>query len=283
MLISRLRRCATTRSGHAVVWAAQPLVRTGWPRSLLTRPTTHLPRIGDWHSLPASERAAWEMLGWTAESWSGSRPAPVTALQSWRELSPAQQAAAQHGLGWQSSEWDSHLHSDAHDLVVSPPPPPASRGDAHPPAGNGIGSLAVGVARAGWAAAKLVAPLAGQALQSSGHPLAAILGHAMGAAPLVAEAAGGKVPVVGVETCVYLDDSGSMAQSQVSAGGWGSGVGNVLMWCVWWGERRTLIPEPSSSTSPPPHGHPRPHPLPRAGWAELPCTKAAPPSPPCGP
>jgi hypothetical protein len=40
----------------------------------------------------------------------------------------------------------------------------------------------------------------------------------MTAAPSVAEAAGRKVPVVGVETCLYLDDSGSMAHSQVGGG-----------------------------------------------------------------
>jgi len=182
---------------------------------MATRLAARLPRTSDWQSLSASDRAAWQLLGWTAESWNGRAPSPITALQTWNELSPAQQAAAQHGLGWSANAWDAHLDSDAHDLVLSQP----TSGGAPTPAVSSSSSdgLAAGVARAGWNMAKLVAPLAGKALSSSRHPLGALLGHAIGSAPSLYESAGGRVPVIGVETCVYLDDSGSMAQSQVRA------------------------------------------------------------------
>ena len=56
-------------------------------------------------------------LGWQEESWSGHREAPISTLQSWEELGPAEQAAAIHGLGFSEDEWDTLLHSE--DALVS--------------------------------------------------------------------------------------------------------------------------------------------------------------------
>lgn len=199
-----------------------------------------LARRGEWEDLSESERAAWQILGWSRRSWDGSVPAPLSALLFWKELSTNQQAAAQHGLGWTPEAWDANMHSDKHDAMLthvpqSPAAHEAAEGSTPPTAPGGPAAMLSGVVRAGFNATRLVAPLAAQALQSSRHPMGALVGHALSSAPSLFEMASGQVPVVGVETCVYLDDSGSMTHPQDVFGGRGSPIhaGRAVLAALW--------------------------------------------------
>ena len=70
------------------------------------------PRRGTWTCLPPTQRAAWEALGWTAESWEDHQsPPPESFLKRWSQLSSAQQAAALHGLVVSQNEWDAMVGS----------------------------------------------------------------------------------------------------------------------------------------------------------------------------
>ena len=64
--------------------------------------------------------------------------------------------------------------------------------------------------------AKAAAPVLGSALQGSKHPAAALAGHLIGGLPGAIDGASEPVVVSGVETVLYLDDSGSMT--------WAAGV-----------------------------------------------------------
>lgn len=95
-------------------------------RFLATRSTTRVaarslaskPHQGVWTELPPNERAAWEVLGWKEESWSGSQELPpASSLLSWDKLDNGQQAAVQHGLGLSQREWDDKFHA----TTVVPP------------------------------------------------------------------------------------------------------------------------------------------------------------------
>ena len=63
-------------------------------------------RATGWALLPPEQRTAWAALGWSEESWSGKGLAPMSSLQYWEELTPAQRGAAAHGLGYTEELWD---------------------------------------------------------------------------------------------------------------------------------------------------------------------------------
>jgi hypothetical protein len=172
------------------------------------------PRSGSWHQIPASEKAAWEALGWSEESWAGRQPAPLSALHAWTELGPAEQAAAQHGLQYTHREWDAHhdsavaIVSDDGGAHSGAPPPEAAHANEDAPAAPAERAGTSSLASAAWDLARSVLPLVGQTLQSSRHPGAALAGALLSEAPRMAEYA--PVTVRGLETTLYLDDSGSM-------------------------------------------------------------------------
>jgi len=170
-----------------------------------------LPRHGKWQALPQGERAAWELLGWSASRWDGQERPPLSSLQSWSELGNAQQAAAQHGLGWSAAEWDAHRDDQAGlDVVVENQQTATASSSAPPPAPTTGGGVVGTVAGAAWSVAKRVAPLVGAGLSKSKHPAAALAGALLANAPTIVDSTSQPVTVDGVETVLYLDDSGSM-------------------------------------------------------------------------
>ena len=162
---------------------------------------SRLPRQGQWHDVPAGERSAWEALGWTEASWAGRGAQPLSSMQRWDELSNLQQAAAQHGLGWQKDSWDEQLHSG--DVVVQTEAAAAAPAAASEVGGNPFQSA--------LRVAGKVAPLVGSALAKSNHPALKLAGSLLSVAPSMADAMAAPVVVDGVETTLYLDDSGSMS------------------------------------------------------------------------
>ena len=211
------------------------------PRLLLTRfaSTGKLPGRGLWSSLPASERAAWELLGWNEHKWEGrdSMP-PLTSLSNWRHLDSSQKAAARHGLGWEEKTWDSSMAGavttvdDDHDNYDDnyDDDAPAVRPSSSPssPPESSSSSLASSIAGSAWSMAKVAAPFVGSALVAAGGRGRrgggglglAVVGGLLQNLPAAIEFGQGPVPVVGVETCCYLDDSGSMTSWQGSRTPW---------------------------------------------------------------
>jgi hypothetical protein len=172
-------------------------------RMLVTKP-----RMARWSTLAPNEQAAWQALGWTEKSWDGKQVAPLSSLSHWEELSPAEQAAAQHGLGLSQEEWDDMLHSED-ALVMHSNSSGSSTSELQ--TGNAKGSgLVSTLARAAWSAAKIGAPIVGAALSKSRHPATMVAGHVLSSVPGLAEQLSDPVVVDGIETTLYLDDSGSM-------------------------------------------------------------------------
>lgn len=58
-----------------------------------------------WDEMLGQVRSHWTELGWTKESWEGSRPAPASDSKSFHELSAKEQRAATK-LGYSPSSWD---------------------------------------------------------------------------------------------------------------------------------------------------------------------------------
>jgi len=135
-------------------------------------------------------------------SWAGKRHAPLSGLQHWDDLTPAERGAAAFGLGYTEEMWNAE--KDASAIVAIPedtaPAAPAVNG------GGAVGSLA----RAVWGVAKAAAPIAGSALSRSRHPGMMVAGHVLQSMPSVVDAMADPVVVDAIETIVYLDDSGSM-------------------------------------------------------------------------
>ena len=190
--------------------------------SLVRHPHLEVSRRTSWGALPTDERAAWSALGWSAESWDGSRHAPMSTLQNWDELTASQRGAAQHGLGYTEELWNAQR--DASAIVLTSP-----SDDAKPPARlpSGGGASVVGTfARAAWGVAKTVAPVTGSALSKARHPGFMLAGHVLQSVPSVLDAVASPVDVCGIETVLYLDDSGSMRGGVSVGSGSGSGSGS---------------------------------------------------------
>jgi hypothetical protein len=160
------------------------------------------PRRGAWTSLPPTQRAAWEALGWTAESWEDRQsPPPESSLKRWSQLSSAQQAAALHGLVVSKNEWDamvgSFIEISRKDSSRLPRDYDKSKHMKTVPASclrkneTKDESLASRVARVAWNVAKAVAPQTVDTLS---------------------ERVASPVVVNGLETTLYLDDSPSMRE-----------------------------------------------------------------------
>eukprot|EP00927_Polykrikos_kofoidii_P055674 TRINITY_DN49895_c0_g1_i1.p1 TRINITY_DN49895_c0_g1~~TRINITY_DN49895_c0_g1_i1.p1 ORF type:complete len:483 (-),score=79.07 TRINITY_DN49895_c0_g1_i1:57-1505(-) len=167
-----------------------------------------------WSTLPTAKRQAWEALGWTADSWEGKRPAPVTALRHWEELSNAEKAAASYGLGYTEESWNTQLeHAELSSLTCHEPT--ASK-DMQETKGSTEGSRTLGqlitAARRGLPWVKTAAQLL---------PRGSKLRVAVDVVSTVAEAIEtvdkpNAVVVAGTEEAFYLDDSGSMTAQRLA-------------------------------------------------------------------
>ena len=184
-----------------------PLSKIVLQRVALARGLASEPRQGiPWGALDPTKKAAWQALGWQEDSWSGRRQAPLSSLQQWQELGPAEQAAVKHGLGYSPTEWDELLDADHGGAIVTSEavPPPTSGGSSS--SSGGASNVVSAIASAAFSAA----PFVGQALSKSKSPLGQALGFALQMAPSASEQFSSPVTVDGIETTLYLDDSGSM-------------------------------------------------------------------------
>lgn len=169
---------------------------------------TRVPRSCAWSALPLGERAAWEALGWGEASWNGEHTAPLSTLKTWHELSNLEKAAAQNALQYTPDTWETHMDELAsHELVVQQDDEPAA-----PPATSGAGR-ASNFASTVWGAAQALAPAVGSALKQSRHPAASLAGHVLEGLGTAVDNYSDPIVVDGLETTLYLDDSGSMSMA----------------------------------------------------------------------
>ncbi len=133
--------------------------------------------------------------------WSGRDKAP--ALMKWKELDAAQQSAVKYGLKLDETQWN-HLVDDKHALSISKQPSAISSSTS-----KGVKSVATSLA---WTAIKVIGPAARAFTGPRSHPALHLAGHLLGhSSTLLDEFADPVIiPSDGMETILYLDDSGSM-------------------------------------------------------------------------
>ena len=165
-----------------------------------------------WTELSEPERAAWEVLGY-GKAWH-QNPRPPRPLPRWSELQAHQQAAAKHGLQLHEESWEKLRilsHSKANDVDTAE--------GAHETKASAVSALTVGgglwsgAAGAAWSVCKRLAPVVGDALDGARHPALRMLGGALRSMADVTDSLTASVTVDGLETILYLDDSGSMRSS----------------------------------------------------------------------
>lgn len=205
-------------------------------RWLANRTGAPVAQTGSWSSLSDSHKAAWTALGYTADSWEGKGGSTPPRWKKWKELNLEEQAAAKYGLQvtdanewealkppWQSSAATSssstsgNSNSNALALVQDQETRLARQRQGNSGVAGTLGKFA-------YQAAKGLAPIVGPLLRATGRQgLArgggrgggsaagmAVVGSLLENLPAMVDAAGGKLDVTGIDTLVYLDDSGSM-------------------------------------------------------------------------
>lgn len=156
-----------------------------------------------WKSLSANDRMCWEQLGWKEQSWEGKELGPN--LQKWEALNSTQRAVVINGLRMDEKAWNSLL--DSNQLVATP-----SRNSIQSSSGSTSSTNLTGMAsRFAWGALKVAVP-AISLLKSSGHPSTKLAAMAVGQIPTLIDDFSDPIviPPNGLETILYLDDSGSM-------------------------------------------------------------------------
>ena len=151
-----------------------------------------------WKNLTANEKMAWEQLGRNERNWASSINS--ISLPTWDKLDTAQKSAVTYGLGINEKEWNKILSNDVTKVSTS--------AVIQASESTNVKSMA---SKAAWTALKLVGPalsLAGRA-----HPALKLASMAADQVPtLVDEFADPiTIPPGGIETILYLDDSGSMS------------------------------------------------------------------------
>jgi hypothetical protein len=164
--------------------------------TILRQLSSTAPLQGSWSSLSSNQRAAWQVLGWNADSWEGRALPPE--MSEWSELSPEQQAAAKYGLGFHTAqEWREAMNKMHSASIVEAKPTQHKAiqagslfGNQKPTstAKNSVGSTLASMA---WNVAKAVAP---------------------GAINTISDSSAAPVVINDVETTVYLDNSPSMQE-----------------------------------------------------------------------
>ena len=151
-----------------------------------------------WRDVSDSKRMALELLGWTQEKWDNSAPPPFIP---WGKLTSEQKSAVQYGLNLSEREYQSVLSRSDRAAMATPRKKTKS-------------SVAASATSYAWGAFKTIAPLV--SLMSKSHPAAHMAATAMQQLPTILDRLADKVRVdAGVETILYLDDSGSMSDKLV--------------------------------------------------------------------
>lgn len=157
-----------------------------------------------WKSMSGTDRLCWEQLGWKESSWEGKEPGPK--LLRWAALDSAQKSVAMHGLKLDETLWDSLIESN--QLV----PVAANNKAVHSSASTNTSSSMKEVAsRMAWTALKVAVPVV--SMLSSGGGRGSLAAMAVGQLPTLIDDFSDPIviPSNGIETILYLDDSGSMS------------------------------------------------------------------------
>lgn len=153
-----------------------------------------------WQSIPSEQKHAWVILGWNQNMWEGFEPPPQK--RSWKDMTFEQQAAVQHGLSINCDEWDNYIGAENfaaqdHEIVT--------RDQEHPPQMSEF-------VKGAWAMVRQAVPIIAPVIKSMSRGNSALNLAATGMEQLLTMEEGFHPPirVDGVETALYLDDSGSM-------------------------------------------------------------------------
>ncbi|CAB9516426.1 expressed unknown protein [Seminavis robusta] len=194
-------------------------------------------QTGAWSSLSADEQAAWKTFHYDRDSWERRRPAPE--WKQWDRLTLEEKAAAMYGLKIHNQkEWDQaapSFHGDipplssllledsdddendetANALVVAQETRLA-RQQQQQQQSNWLGQMA-------YSTIKGLAPVAGPLLRNAANHSRGALGLSLAGSlleslPTIMDASSGVLHITGIDTLIYLDDSASMAGSNLREG-----------------------------------------------------------------
>lgn len=160
-----------------------------------------------WKTMTDTERSVWTQLAWTEDKWNGTERAP--AVFKWESLDSAQKSAVKYGLKLDEVEWNLLVDDDTFWV-----PEGASRKGAitATPSATTIKSVASSIA---WTALKIVGPVARAVSGPRSHPALNLAGQLLGQSSTLLDEFADPViiPSDGIETVLYLDDSGSMVDN----------------------------------------------------------------------
>lgn len=162
-----------------------------------------------WKELTSNERLVWEQLGWTSESWTNPVTAPV--LSTWDNLEASQKSALTYGMNIDAVKWNELVRNRR--LLESV----GQSGGAVVAAPTSTKTVQATATKIAWSAVKVIAPVIN--LVGSLHPAAKVANLAVQQIPTLMDEFSdpAMIPAGGLETVLYLDDSGSM-RSNLSLG-----------------------------------------------------------------
>lgn len=157
-----------------------------------------------WKAMSDTERSVWTQLAWTEDKWNGADKSP--AVNKWDSLDAAQKSAVMYGLKLDESEWNALV--DDEKFWATEITSKRSAIAASPPVTT-VKSVASSIA---WTALKIVGPAARAMSGPRSHPALNLAGQLLGHSTTLLDEFADPViiPSDGIETVLYLDDSGSM-------------------------------------------------------------------------
>jgi hypothetical protein len=172
-----------------------------------------IPGSVKWNSLPTNEQKAWELLGWDQALWNNRKG----NYKRWSLLNSAEQAAVKYGLGYTDAQWDEFVASS----VTISNSDPVGTGKALDHRDPGQQTMAAGfaatLAGTAWKGLKIIAPVVKSLSRHALHPGIKLVASGISHLPGFVEDLSPPAEIRGIETILYLDDSGSMA-SHLSTG-----------------------------------------------------------------
>ena len=201
---------------------------------------------GPWSALSTAEQAAWKALWYDEDSWEGRRSAPK--WKEWSELSLEERGVAMYGLSIQTKEeWDKAApsqrnlgHASRHGIPpLSVLLEEESDNDDHGSSSRALvvaqetrlqrqqqaSSLGGSIGKFAYQTVKGLAPLVGPLVRSAasqsrgrGAVGLSVAGSLIEGVPTMMDMYSGVLNVTGIDTLIYLDDSGSMKGANLIEG-----------------------------------------------------------------